>query len=172
MKIIFQIAFVLTVTVVSTFGQIKGIPSNAEESKKSHNETKPEFENLKEIDLGFLKINIPDRLQSQEYKCIEGSCWKFRDNDTVFDIDKNVDAWRPTFERRYESYAEEAVVIDNVRAKIWSFQYNGRFVAGANYGIEKRSQIGLGIYLQSRSIDIRDVAKKIFLSAKFTLKPK
>ena len=131
---------------------------------------KVDYNDLKEVDLGFIKISIPSALQKQEKKCIEGGCWKFADDEIVVSVDWNIDAWRPTFQRQYPSYAEELILVDNVRARFWSFQDKSRFkfISGANYATEKDHRIGLGIYLSSVDVDTRELAKKVFSTVKFT----
>lgn len=129
-----------------------------------------DYSKLREVDLGFITLSIPDQLQKQEKKCIEGGCWKFADDEVVVSVDRNQAAWRPTYERTCPGYSEEVLIVDGIRARFWSFpdtKSEFRFISGANFGTERNHQIGLGIYLSSKTLDTRELAKKVFASVIF-----
>ena len=158
-----SILFLALITLVPIVAQQNSTPT-------TQNRDKVEF---KEVDLGFIKLEVPAALQKQDPKCIEGGCWQFSGSGMVLSVDWNVDCWRPTFERNYRSYTEDIVLVDEVRARLWSFKKdeNTTFQWGANYATEKGYTIGLGIYFSSNSKNDGDIAKRIFNSVKFTKRP-
>ena len=125
----------------------------------------------KEVDLGFLQMKIPALLLDKKIRGVDGGAYRYEGEGLTLDVDYNPDCYRPTFERRDPAYdyAEEALSIDGIRAKIWSIR-GGRFMAGANYGT-MQGKIGLGIYLSgddNQREKIQEIARKIFLSVKVT----
>ena len=127
----------------------------------------------KEIDLGFLRMTIPAFFVDQKVKGIEGGAYEYKGRGLTLSVDYNPACFRPTFERTDPAYdyAEEALSIDGIRAKIWSMRGNP-FTAGANYGTIQ-GKVGLGIYLSGNDNDrekVTEMARKIFLSVKFAPK--
>jgi hypothetical protein len=86
-----------------------------------------------------------------------------------FDADLTVSAYRPTFEKRYASYTGASKPLDGKQSSIWFFEDTGKYkyVAGANV-IMERGQIGMGVYLFSKTSDPRPIAERMFNSIKFT----
>lgn len=160
---------VLVLMSLTSFGQQASKVPPTEVSKEEQCKV---LDDLKEVDLGFLKLSIPSRLVDQKAKGIEGGYWKFIGDGMVLSVDRNVDAWRPTFERDYPSYKEDVILIDGVRSRLWSFsdEAKSHFVYGANYATEKNHRVGLGIYLQSDSKNLEELATKVFLSVRFVSK--
>ena len=129
---------------------------------------------FKEVDLGFMKMTIPAGLIDQKVKGIDGGFWEFVGDGLTLRVDKNIDCWRPTFEKqdpKYD-YSEELLEIDGIRAQIFNL-HKGYVMAGANYGIAKDGKIGLGIFLTGIG-DVKEktkeIGQKIFMSVKFKSK--
>lgn len=127
---------------------------------------------MKEVTLPFGSFCIPASLEQQTVKCIEGGCWEFSNKEMRFMVDWNVDAGRGTTERELLDYTEDLILVDNVRTRIWSYPHGGsyRFTSGANFAIEKDHRVGIGMYLYSKSIDTRQLAKNVFESVRFAPK--
>lgn len=85
-----------------------------------------------------------------------------------FDMDTTVSAWRPTFQKRYASYTHINKPIDGKQSTVWYFEDFGeyKYVSGANI-IFGRGQIGMGVYLFSKTTDPKPIADRMFNSIKF-----
>ena len=95
-------------------------------------------------------------------------CYIFETDELYFDLDPTYTAWRPTFEKKYPSFSVVNKPIDGKPSNIWNFEDTGKYkyVAGVNIILE-RGQIGLGVYLFSKSLDPKPVADRMFNSIKF-----
>lgn len=162
------IPLILMMGVFSIAGQEKSQSTSVLEGcQNGRNNTNSGETEFKEIDLGPLRLSIPAELKEVPQTCLDGGCWKYANGQTVLEIDNSDYAYRPTFERKYPSYTEEVVIVDDIKAKFWSFEDHGRFISGAMYGTGKDSKGRLGIYFQSGASDTRALAKQIFASVRF-----
>lgn len=95
-------------------------------------------------------------------------CYIFETDELYFDLDPTTAAWRPTFEKKYSSFSLVNRTIDGKPSNLWNFEDTGKYkyVAGVNVILE-RGQIGLGVYLFSRSTDLKAIADRMFNSIKF-----
>lgn len=118
--------------------------------------------------LGIFSICIPETMVRRRTTRCGDNCYIFENADMFFDTDTTVSAWRPTFQKRYPSFSILSKAIDGKQSSVWYFEDYGeyRYVSGANV-IFERGQIGMGVYLFSKSTDPRPIAEKMFGSIKF-----
>lgn len=119
-------------------------------------------------ELGLFSICIPETMTRRRTARCGDNCYIFENSDMFFDTDLTGSAWRPTFQKRYASFTTLSKPIDGKQSTVWYFEDFGEYkhVAGANV-IFERGQIGMGVYLFSRSTDPRPIAEKMFGSIRF-----
>ena len=119
-------------------------------------------------ELGTFSICIPETLTRRRTSRCGDGCYIFENSEMYFDTDVTTSAWRPTFQKRYPSYTFAIKPIDGKQSTIWYFEDFGdyKYVSGANI-IFERGQIGMGVYLFSRSSDPKPIADRMFNSIRF-----
>ena len=119
-------------------------------------------------DLGVFSICIPETMTRRRTARCGDKCFIFESADMYFDTDPTSSAWRPTFQKRYASYTHVDKPIDGKQSTVWFFQDFGeyKYVAGANI-IFDRGQVGMGVYLFSKSTDPKPIANRMFTSIRF-----
>ena len=120
-------------------------------------------------ELGVFSICIPETLTRRRTARCGDNCFIFESPDMYFDTDMTGSAWRPTFQKRYASYTHVDKPIDGKQSTVWYFEDFGeyKYVAGANIVFE-RGQIGMGVYLFSKTTDPKPIADRMFNSIRFT----
>ena len=119
-------------------------------------------------ELAIISICIPETLVRRRTQRCGDKCYIFETDEFYFDLDPTTAAWRPTFEKKYPSFSVVNKSIDGKPSNIWNFEDTGKYkyVAGVNVILE-RGQIGLGVYLFSKSSDPKPIADRMFNSIKF-----
>lgn len=119
-------------------------------------------------ELGFISICLPDTLERRRTGRCGARCFIFESEDMYFDADLSVSAWRPTFEKSYASFTGVSKPIDGKQSTVWFFEDTGKYkyVSGVNIILE-RGQIGMGVYLFSKTFDPKPIADRMFNSIKF-----
>lgn len=119
-------------------------------------------------DLRIFSICLPETMVRRKTERCGERCFIFENEDLFFDADITGSAWRPTFEKRYASFSGANKPIDGKQSSVWYFEDTGKYkyVAGVNV-IFERGQIGMGVYLFSKTSDPRPLAEKMFSSIKF-----
>jgi hypothetical protein len=118
---------------------------------------------------------IPPSLKKKEFKGIHGVDYDFIDENLSLNIDTDLAAGYPTFEKQYPSYWEKYVWIDGAFAWIWSFEHDGvyKYETSVLFQFKNNNRDDLfGMYLFSKDKDIKEMAEKIFKSVQFKDKSK
>jgi hypothetical protein len=119
-------------------------------------------------EFAFVSICLPELLVRRQTDRCGANCYIFENAEMYFDADLTVSAWRPTFEKKYPSYSATSRLIDGKNSTVWYFQDTGKYkyVAGVNIILE-RGQIGMGVYLFSKTADPRPISERMFNSIRF-----
>lgn len=119
-------------------------------------------------ELAVISICIPETMARRKTERCRENCYIFETDELYFDLDPTYSAWRPTFEKRYPTFSVVNKPIDGKPSNIWYFEDTGKYkyVAGVNVILE-RGQIGLGVYLFSKTLDPKPIADRMFNSIRF-----
>lgn len=128
----------------------------------------------KKIELKQLSFCAPKELMQKEVRCIDSGCYEFENNEFNLGIDITVDAFRPTYERKFPSYSEENIWLDEndgVSAWMWSYERDTgkqKYHAGALFKFRQRPNYLVNMTFRSNDTNVKDIASKIIKSVKFT----
>ncbi|MFL6468011.1 MAG: hypothetical protein ACJ72Z_08645 [Pyrinomonadaceae bacterium] len=119
-------------------------------------------------EIGFISVCIPETMVRRRTERCADKCFIFENEDLFFDVDLSVSAWRPTFQKRFASYSGVSRTIDGKPSTVWIFEDTGKFkyAAGVNIILE-RGQVGMGVYLFSKTADPKPIADRMFNSIRF-----
>ncbi len=174
-KFLFSILMVAGLTT-ATFSQECKKYKEGEEIKieKVKKRRSKDYKDWQKIELNSFSFYAPKELKGGAEKCIEGGCYDFESNDLSLSIDINPDAGHATFEKEYQSYCEIFTRIDKANAWIWYFEQDKKYKynAGVNFTFKNGGDYKIGMYLFSKSENIREISEKIFRSVKFKERPK
>jgi hypothetical protein len=132
-------------------------------------ENTQEYEGWRQYEIRNLSFKLPPEFVRADKKCIEGGCYDFVNADTVFSLDVSAAADRPSAEKKFPSFCEQFMWINETFAWIWHFEKptEYRFVSGAFFSSREDTKLAVGAYLLSNKKSQRDIALKIFRSFRF-----